>query len=223
MKLIREYTESISPNIITESSVDGTSKDKKYIISGIFMQANKGNRNGRVYPKAIMEREVERYVKNFVSCRRAVGELSHPESTQINPERVSHLVTELTINGDDVTGTADVLDTPFGKIIRSFIDNNIKFGVSSRGVGSLVKRGDIQEVQNDFCLCAIDVVLDPSAPEAFVSGLTEGYNMMWNSKLWEPRELDAAMEVTKQYKKTKPSKIYEQKAIKVFSDFLKRL
>jgi|TARA_B110000305_G_scaffold63351_1_gene70386 hypothetical protein len=171
MKLIAEFNENITP-IITESKEDGK---KDYFIEGIFMQADIKNRNGRVYPKEIMEKEVGRYVKEFVEKSRAFGELGHPEGPTINLDKVSHLIQSLTLEGSNYVGKAKILSTPNGQIVRNLIDDGAKLGVSSRGLGSLEQKGNAQYVKDDFQLAtAGDIVADPSAPEAFVEGIMEG-------------------------------------------------
>ena len=170
MKLIAEFNETISP-IITE----GANGKKDYFIEGVFMQADIKNRNGRVYPKAIMEKEVNRYKKEFVEKDRAFGELGHPEGPTINLDKVSHLIQSLELEGKNYLGKAKVLSTPNGEIVKALINDGAKLGVSSRGLGSLEQKGDAQYVKNDFQLAtAGDIVADPSAPEAFVEGIMEG-------------------------------------------------
>ena len=170
MKLIAEFNETISP-IITE----GANGKKDYFIEGVFMQADIKNRNGRVYPKAIMEKEVNRYKKEFVEKDRAFGELGHPEGPTINLDKVSHLIQSLDLEGKNYVGKAKVLSTPNGEIVKALINDGAKLGVSSRGLGSLEQKGDAQYVKNDFQLAtAGDIVADPSAPEAFVEGIMEG-------------------------------------------------
>jgi hypothetical protein len=170
MKLIAEFNETISP-IITE----GANGKKDYFIEGVFMQADIKNRNGRVYPKAIMEKEVNRYKKEFVEKDRAFGELGHPDGPTINLDKVSHLIQSLELEGKNYLGKAKVLSTPNGEIVKALINDGAKLGVSSRGLGSLEQKGDAQYVKNDFQLAtAGDIVADPSAPEAFVEGIMEG-------------------------------------------------
>jgi len=171
MKLISEFNESITP-IITEANTQGK---KDYFIEGVFMQADIKNRNGRVYPKAIMEKEVNRYVKEFVEKKRAFGELGHPEGPTINLDKVSHMIESLVLDGKNYVGKAKILSTPNGEIVKALINDGAKLGVSSRGLGSLEQKGNAQYVKNDFQLAtAGDIVADPSAPEAFVEGIMEG-------------------------------------------------
>jgi hypothetical protein len=177
MKLIAEFNETISP-IITES-VNGK---KDYFIEGVFMQADIKNRNGRVYPKSIMEKEVNRYKKEFVEKDRAFGELGHPEGPTINLDKVSHLIQSLELEGKNYIGKAKVLSTPNGEIVKALINDGAKLGVSSRGLGSLEQKGNAQYVKDDFQLAtAGDIVADPSAPEAFVEGIMEGVEWVYQN------------------------------------------
>ena len=170
MKLIAEFNDTIAP-IITESKNGG----KDYFIEGVFMQSDIKNRNGRVYPKNIMEKEVDRYNKEFVEKQRAFGELGHPEGPTINLDKVSHLIQSLTLEGKNYMGKAKILSTPNGEIVKALINDGAKLGVSSRGLGSLEQKGNAQYVKDDFQLAtAGDIVADPSAPEAFVEGIMEG-------------------------------------------------
>ena len=178
MKLISEFNETISP-IITESKENGK---KDYFIEGIFMQSDIKNRNGRVYPKEVMQKEVDRYVKEFVEKDRAFGELGHPEGPTINLDKVSHLIQSLTLEGKNYVGKAKILSTPNGQIVKNLIDDGAKLGVSSRGLGSLEQKGGAQMVKGDFQLAtAGDIVADPSAPEAFVEGIMEGVEWVYQN------------------------------------------
>jgi hypothetical protein len=178
MKLIAEFNETISP-IITESK-DGKGKD--YFIEGVFMQADIKNRNGRIYPMEVMEKEVERYTKEFVEKQRAFGELGHPEGPTINLDKVSHLIESLTLEGKNYVGKAKILSTPNGEIVKALINDGAKLGVSSRGLGSLEQKGGAQMVKGDFQLAtAGDIVADPSAPEAFVEGIMEGVEWVYQN------------------------------------------
>jgi len=157
--------------VLVEQTESGA---KKYTIEGNFMQADLANRNGRIYPSAILEKEMNRYNEQFIKPKRSLGELGHPEGPQINGERVSHLITEMTKSGSNFIGKAKIIDTPMGKIVKTFIDEGVKIGVSTRGLGS-VKAGanGIMEVQNDFHLATVDIVTDPSGPDCFVKGIME--------------------------------------------------
>ena len=213
MKLITEMTEEV--RLVTE---DKEGK-KNYFIEGVFMQAEQKNRNGRVYPMGILENEVKRYNDEYVGKKRALGELNHPQGPTVNSDRVSHLITELKFNGNDCIGRAKVLDTPMGKIVKNLIDEGAQLGVSSRGMGSLKDVGGINEVQKDFMLSAVDVVADPSAPNAFVNGIYEGAEWVWDNGILKEKEV-ARMQREYEYASVKDK---EQKAIHLFERFLKKL
>jgi hypothetical protein len=186
MKFIAEVVEHVKP--IVEAAGNGS---KNYMIEGVFLQAEVKNRNGRIYPFSVLEREVSRYNNEYVKQNRALGELGHPDSPHINLDRVSHMITELKSNGTDFVGKAKIMDTPFGKIVKSFIDENVRFGVSSRGVGSLESTHSGDMVGDDFYLAtAADIVADPSAPEAFVRGLTEGREWVWENGVLSQRQIE---------------------------------
>jgi hypothetical protein len=206
MKLISEYNDyAISP-VIIEQNENG---EKEYYIEGVFMQSEIKNRNGRVYPKNIMEKEVGRYRKEFIDKDRAFGELGHPEGPTINLDRVSHLITSLEEDGDNYIGRAKILSTPNGQIVRSLISDGAKLGVSSRGLGSLESKGDAQYVKGDFQLAtAADIVADPSAPEAFVEGIYEGVEWVMENGLLKAVELEA---MQKEIRTVQASKIEETK------------
>jgi len=206
MKLISEYNDyAISP-VIIEQNEKG---EKEYYIEGVFMQSEIKNRNGRVYPKNIMEKEVGRYRKEFIEKDRAFGELGHPEGPTINLDRVSHLITSLEEDGDNYIGRAKILSTPNGQIVRSLISDGAKLGVSSRGLGSLESKGDAQYVKGDFQLAtAADIVADPSAPEAFVEGIYEGVEWVMENGILKAVELEA---MQKQIRTAQASKIEETK------------
>ena len=169
MKLITEHLEKIE--YITEAKENG---EKDVYIEGIFMQAEKQNRNNRIYPKEVLEGATKKYVKEQVSTGRAVGELNHPEGPQINLDKVSHRITELKFKGDDVVGKALILDTPMGKIVKGLVEGGCKLGVSSRGMGTVEQKEGKTYVKDDFVLATVDIVQDPSAPSAFVEGIMEG-------------------------------------------------
>ena len=214
MKLIVERAESVT--LLKEE--DKVTKEQQYYITGVFMQADKQNRNNRVYPFEILKREVDSYNKKFVGENRAMGELGHPDSPTVNLERVSHLIKELKYEGKDVIGKAKLLDTPLGKIAKNLVDEGIKLGVSSRGLGSLKEKGGVQEVQEDFILNAIDLVADPSAPEAFVEGILEGREWIYENGVIKPKEIEI-------YKKKiqKINRNSDEKIVNLFRDFLKKL
>ena len=176
VKLISEAIEDVE--YITEDKENG---GKNYKIRGVFMQADVKNRNGRVYPMEVLEKEGNRYNKKFINEDRAFGELGHPEGPTVNLERVSHMVTKLYPDGKNFVGEAKILKTPMGEIVKSLMDEGAKLGVSSRGMGSLDQRNGANYVRNDFYLAtAADIVADPSAPNAFVEGIMEGKEWVWN-------------------------------------------
>jgi hypothetical protein len=214
MKLITEMTEEIS--FITESTENGK---KKFAIEGVFMQSDTVNRNGRVYPKHILEGEVDRYNKKYVMEKRALGELNHPSGPTVNLDKVSHLITDLRMEGKDVKGKAKLLETPCGLIAQSLIESGVKLGVSSRGMGSLKENRGYKEVQKDFMLSAVDIVADPSAPNAFVNGIMEGVEWVWDNGVLK-------QEVIENYKSTikkTPSRLMEKTAISLFEDFMNKI
>ena len=177
VKLFSEAVEEVE--FITEAKESG---GKNYKIRGIFMQADVKNRNGRVYPMEVLEKEVTKYNKNFIKENRAFGELGHPEGPTVNLERVSHMITELHPDGKNFIGEAKIMDTPMGKIVKNLMDEGGKLGVSSRGMGSLDSKNGANYVRDDFYLAtAADIVADPSAPNAFVEGIMEGKEWIWNN------------------------------------------
>ena len=205
MKLISEFNETISP-IITESKENGK---KDYFIEGIFMQSDIKNRNGRVYPKEVMQKEVDRYVKEFVDKDRAFGELGHPQGPTINLDKVSHLIQSLTLEGKNYVGKAKILSTPNGQIVKNLIDDGAKLGVSSRGLGSLEQKGNAQYVKDDFQLAtAGDIVADPSAPEAFVEGIMEGVEWVYQNGILTAMQVE---DMQKTLKTAKLNKLEETK------------
>jgi len=177
MKLISEAVDNIE--YITEEADNGK---KNYKIRGVFMQADIKNRNGRVYPYDVLEKEVRKYNKNFINEKRAYGELGHPDGPTVNLERVSHMITKLHPDGKNFIGEAKILGTPMGNIVKNLMDEGAKLGVSSRGMGSLKSQNGANYVGNDFYLAtAADIVADPSAPNAFVEGIMEGKEWVWNN------------------------------------------
>ena len=185
MKLIAEYNES-NLECIVEKKEDGS---KKYAIEGVFMQSESKNRNGRIYPKKIMENAVAKYVDEQVSQNRAVGELNHPEGPTVNLDKVSHLITDLRWEGNDVVGKASILDTPMGQIVKGLLEGGVNLGVSTRGMGSLESRGNAMYVKEDFTLSTVDIVQDPSAPNAFVNGIMEGVEWVWSNGILTAQEI----------------------------------
>ena len=188
MKLISEYQNYAIEPVIVEQNEKG---EKDYFIEGVFMQSEIKNRNGRVYPKEIMKKEVARYNKEFVEQKRAFGELGHPEGPTINLDKVSHMITKLEEDGNNYMGRAKILTTPNGQIVRNLIDDGAKLGVSSRGLGSLEQKNGAQVVKGDFQLAtAADIVADPSAPEAFVEGIMEGVEWYYESGILKARDFE---------------------------------
>ena len=206
MKLISEFNDyAISP-VIVEGKEDGK---KDYFIEGIFMQSEIKNRNGRIYPKEVIQKEVKRYNKEFVDKKRAFGELGHPEGPTINLDKVSHMITKLEEDGNNFVGRAKILSTPNGQIVKNLIDDGAKLGVSSRGLGSLESKGNAQYVKDDFQLAtAGDIVADPSAPEAFVEGIMEGVEWVYESGILKAKDID---EMQKEMKTARLNKLEETK------------
>ena len=216
MKLISE--EAINVEFLTETTKNG---DKKYFIEGIFMQANKKNRNGRVYPTEILQKEAKRYTTEFIKKKRAFGELGHPDGPTVNLERVSHMIEELEEVGQNFMGRAKILDTPYGKIVKNLIDEGAQLGVSSRGMGSLKPgRNGISEVQDDFYLAtAADIVADPSAPDAFVHGIMEGKEWVWDNGLLKETQIQEYKDkIEKSSRKDR-----ENVLVEAFKDFIAKL
>ena len=217
MKLITEvYDQDIQ--FVTEAKEDG---GKNYFIEGVFMQGNIKNRNGRVYPRETLMREVARYKKEYVGQNRAYGELGHPQGPTINLERVSHMIKSLKQEGSDVIGRAKIMtETPMGKIVKNLMDEGATLGVSSRGMGTLRQKNGVNEVQNDFQLAtAADIVADPSAPSAFVEGIMEGVDWLQINNTWVPQYIE---ETQKEIRKVSKAQLQEAK-FKAFTKFLKQL
>jgi hypothetical protein len=216
MKLISEFTDhQIGYNIITEEK----SGKKKYVIEGVFAQAEQKNRNGRIYPKGIMEKAVGKYNDMQVSKGRAVGELNHPEGPTVNLDKVSHKIEELKFEGNDVMGKATVLETPMGMIVKGLLDGGVQLGVSTRGMGSLQNNGTAMVVKDDFMLNAIDIVQDPSAPSAFVNGVMEGVDWVWHNGILEPQAIE---KMETEIKKAPRKDLYEVQ-VREFKNFLSLL
>ena len=211
MKLISEHVEDIE--YITEAGEDGK---KNYKIRGVFMEADVKNRNNRMYPMQVLEKEVSRYNKEYVQQKRAFGELGHPDGPTVNLERVSHMITKLYPNGKQFVGEAKVMDTPYGKIVKNLIDEGAKLGVSSRGMGSLEPRRDMHVVKDDFYLAtAADIVADPSAPNAFVEGIMEGKEWVWDNGIVKEVEIAKYRAELR-----KESKRLDEKKAEVFKKFM---
>ena len=214
MKLISEYHDS-ELTVITEKVGD----KKSLVIEGIFMQADAKNRNGRVYEKSILENAVNKYVKEQVNTGRAVGELNHPEGPQINLDKVSHKIIELRFEGSDVYGKASILNTPMGNIVTGLLEGGVKLGVSSRGMGTLVQKNGTMYVKDDFMLSTIDIVQDPSAPAAFVNGIMEGVDWIWDNGVLKPQEI----ELIETEIKNASIKQLPEIEIRAFKNFLSKL
>lgn len=214
MKLITEFNDS-DIRYITEDA----NGNKNYVIEGVYMQAEKKNRNGRVYTKEILESAVDKYIKERVSKNRAVGELNHPKTPSINLDKVSHKITELKWSGNDVIGKATVLDTPMGRIVKGLIDGGVILGVSSRGMGNIENRNNASYVKDGFILSTIDIVEDPSAPDAFVNGIMEGVEWVWDNGVLKTQCIE---NYETEIKKASIRRLVEVKK-KVFVDFLSRL
>lgn len=214
MKLITEHTEGLQ--YITEANEKG---EKQVFIEGVFMQADKKNRNGRVYESRILKPAVEKYIAEQVSKGRAVGELNHPDGPTVNLDKVSHRITELKFEGSDVMGKALILNTPMGQIVKGLVEGGCQLGVSSRGMGSLEKKGDAMYVKDDFMLATVDIVQDPSAPDAFVNGIMEGVEWIWDNGVIKPQDIETYETEVKKA----PSNRLAETQMKVFKDFLSKL
>ena len=214
MKLITETIENIE--VLTEER----NGKKDYKIKGIFMQADIKNRNGRIYPVGTLAKEVKRYNEQFINKKRAFGELGHPDGPTVNLERVSHMITSLNPEGKNFIGEAKIMDTPYGKIVKNLIDEGAQLGVSSRGMGSLQSGSQGNVVGKDFYLAtAADIVADPSAPDAFVEGIMEGKEWVWDNGVLKSMEVEKYKE---EIEKTKRAELAEKKA-SIFKDFLNKI
>jgi hypothetical protein len=210
MKLITELTEDIK--YVKENVGNG---DRNYFIEGVFMQSDVKNKNGRIYPKNTLAKETGRYITEYVNKGRALGELNHPTGPTVNLDRVSHIVKELHEDGKNVYGKAKVLDTPMGKIVKNLIDEGAQLGVSTRGMGSLKSKNGYQEVQEDFMLAAIDIVADPSAPNAFVNGIMEGREWVFSNGIWSERQLANSRKIIK----NSSSRNLEKNIVNIFKEY----
>lgn len=213
MKLIRELTEEVKLEIL--EGVEGG--PKRYFLEGIFIQADKKNRNGRLYPQNIVDKEVKRYGDQMITTKRALGELGHPDTGTINLDRASHIITTLAPHGSDYLGKAKILDTPMGKIAKNFIDEGVKLGVSTRGFGTLSEMNGYKQVGEDFHLSTVDIVADPSAPDAFVSGIMEGKEFYLREGVITEMARD---QIVKEVKGLSGNQISEGALLKIFDKFL---
>ena len=202
MKLIAEYNEQ-NIQCLVEANDDGT---KSHFIEGVFAQSETKNKNGRIYPKPIMEKAVKKYIKEQVSKNRAVGELNHPDGPTVNLDKVSHKITNLKMEGNDVVGKAQILDTPMGNIVKSLLEGGVQLGVSTRGMGSLEEKNGTMYVKDDFILNTVDIVQDPSAPTAFVNGIMEGVEWVWNNGVIKPQVIE---QMETEIKKAPRKDLYE--------------
>ena len=214
MKLISEEVQN------AEYLVEEKNGKKEYKIRGVFLQSEIKNRNGRVYPKEILAREVNRYTREFINKNRAFGELGHPDGPTVNLERVCHMVKSLIQDGKDFIGEAKIMDTPYGKIVKGLIDEGAQLGVSSRGMGSLIQRNGVNYVKDDFYLAtAADIVADPSAPDAFVEGIMESKEWVWDNGVLKEKDIES----WKNQIRTARQRSLEEAKLKVFESFLKKL
>ena len=211
MKLITETIENVE--VITE----GQGADKKLYIEGVFLQSEIKNRNGRMYPFSVLEKEVNRYNEEYVKTSRALGELGHPDGPTVNLDRVSHRITSLKAEGNNFIGRAQIMNTPMGNIARALLEDGVKLGVSSRGMGSIDKREDCGVVMDDFMLAtAADIVADPSAPDAFVNGIMEGKEWAWDNGILK----ETKVAKYQRYMDNATRKNLEERTLTVFNDFL---
>jgi len=216
MKLIAEQIESVK--YIAEAKENG---EKNHYVTGIFLQSEQVNRNGRIYRKDIMEKEVDRYINESVQNGRAYGELGHPQGPTINLDRVSHIITELKWSGNDVIGKAKITETPMGEIVKGLLKSGANLGVSSRGMGSLEEKDGIMEVQGDFRLAtAADIVADPSAPNAFVQGIMENVEWIYNNGVWIEQKAEM---IKKEIKQLPKRGLTEEKMTDIFDKFVNTL
>ena len=214
MKLISEEIQD------AQYLVEETNGKKSYKIKGVFLQSDIKNRNGRIYENDILTKEVDRYSKEFIDKKRAFGELGHPDGPTVNLERVSHMITKLSPEGKNFIGEAKIMDTPYGKIVKGLIDEGAQLGVSSRGMGSLVQKNGSNYVGKDFYLAtAADIVADPSAPDAFVEGIMENKEWVWDNGVIKAQDIE---EYKEHIQEAKRLKLAEAKA-KVFKSFLEKL
>ena len=207
MKLITEHTNEV------EYIVEG--KNKQQYIKGIFMQSDIQNQNGRIYPYSVLKKQVKEFNEKFVKQDRALGELGHPSGPSVNLDRVSHIITELHEDGKNFIGKAKIIDTPNGKIVKNLLESGVRLGVSSRGLGSIkTNKSGVNEVQDDFVLSTVDIVSDPSAPDAFVNGIMEGKEFSLTGEV--------EYHIQKEIKNTVKARL-EEKKIKLFQNFIKNL
>jgi hypothetical protein len=219
MRLIAELNEEVK--VLFEEGKEGK---KSLYIHGPFIQTEVKNRNGRMYQRESVAREVERYVENYINKGRALGELGHPEGPSINLDRVSHSIVELRQNGNDFYGKAKILETPMGSIARNLIESGVQLGVSTRGMGSLKEVNGVQIVQDDFFLAtAADIVADPSAPNAFVNGIMEGVEWVWDNGMLKAQDLEKAKKKINEAASKVSKKELEEAQLRIFKHFLSNM
>lgn len=224
LKLITETIHDVRTRVDERASPDG--KTPAYYIEGIFMQGNKQNQNGRIYPTDLLRREVARYQKEYVEQKRALGELGHPENPTVNLDRVSHMITDITQDGNNFYGRAKIMtELPMGNIVKGLINERVKLGVSSRGLGSLRQTNEgVNEVQDDFFLATVDIVADPSAPDAFVRGIMEHRAWVWESGVLKECDLNTmSRRVDALHKPTVSSEVRSEAFTQVFRQYLDAL
>lgn len=222
MKLIIETNmDNVETSILEESSQGG----KSYVIEGIFLQSEVKNKNGRVYPKPVLIKEVDRYVKEKINTKSALGELTHPKSFEIDPRNVSHIITELKESGNNFIGKAKIIkDNPSGSIVAGLINEGVRLGVSSRGVGTVKNRNGVDVVQEDFRMAtAADIVMDPSAPDAFVNGIMENVEWIWENGKLSKIDLTKTKTRIKESYKRHDKKFNQEMFLKVFEKYLGKL
>tara|TARA_Y100001937_G_C7094584_1_gene319507 strand:+ start:403 stop:1044 length:642 start_codon:yes stop_codon:yes gene_type:complete len=213
MKLITEVNEDV------ELVVENNGDVRDHFIHGVFMQGGVKNKNGRIYPLESLNEAISKYDKDYVQKRRALGELNHPDGPTVNLDKVSHMVESLHPEGNNYIGRAKILNTPMGKIVKGLLDEGTSLGVSSRGMGSLKSKNGVNEVQKDFILSAVDIVADPSAPDAFVNGILEGKEWIWDNGLLKEQQI---AQYEKKIKKISSRKL-EERTLNLFRDFLSNL
>lgn len=215
MKIIREQTEDFSIEVLQEA--DGSGK-RKYFLSGVHMQSEKVNKNGRMYPRGVLENEVNRY-RSLIESKRSIGELGHPDTPSVDYKQASHLITDLHFEGNDVFGKSKVMDTPNGRIVMTLIDEGVQIGMSSRALGSLKQQNGVNIVQEDLKLATIDIVHEPSAPDAFVNAIFEGKEWLFINGLWTEQRMEyAKKELTRADRKD-----IDTIGLKIFEGFLNSL
>ena len=216
MRLITEFVDNDLDIIVEANTKTG---EKQYAIEGVFMQSESKNKNGRIYEKATMEKAVNKYIDEQVKTGRAVGELNHPDGPTVNLDKVSHKINSLHFQGNDVVGKASILKTPMGQIVEGLLEGGVKLGVSSRGMGTLDNRRDGAYVRDDFMLATVDIVQDPSAPEAFVNGIMEGVEWVWDNGILKAQDIEIIETEIKTAKNTTSSDV----EIRAFKNFLSKL